>query len=154
MLPWIVILAIIGLVLVVVEMLIPGFGVFGILGAAGLVATTLLVAFEYGTAMFLMAVGGLILLFVIIIQVLRTKNVYNKFVLTEKLDTQDFDESSLKDLEGKEGVTITPLKPYGKGEFEGRQIDVFSKGEYIEKNKPIRIIEIRGKNVVVQEIVL
>ncbi len=153
MLPWIMILAIIGLVLVVVEMLIPGFGVFGIMGGAGLVVTTILIAMEYGTAAFLIAVGLLILLFLIIIKLLRTKNIYNKFILTERLETQDFDESTLQNLAGKEGVAITPLKPYGKGEFEGRQVDVFSNGEFIEKDKSIKIVDIRGKNVIVQEIV-
>lgn len=152
MLPWIIILAIVGLLLGIVEVLIPGFGVFGILGAIALFVSTILIAMTYGTVAFLITVGALIILFGIIIKILKTKKVYHKFVLSDRLDTQDFDETSIQGLEGKEGLTLTPLKPYGKANIEGRLVDVFSSGEFIEKNKTIQVIQIHGKNVVVQEI--
>ena len=43
MLPWIILLCIVGLALVFAEMLIPGFGVFGILGSVCLLGTAFLV---------------------------------------------------------------------------------------------------------------
>ena len=56
------------------------------------------------------------------------------------LNTKDFDESILQDMQGKKGISITTIQPYGKMEVEGIQIDVRSEGGYIEKNKMIEII--------------
>ena len=76
----------------------------------------------------------------------------DKFVLKDVLNTQDFDESILQDMQGKQGITITTVQPYGKMEVEGKQIDVCSEGGYIEKNKIVQIVQIRGKIVVVKEV--
>ncbi len=152
MLPWILILAVIGLMLVIAEVLIPGFGIFGILGVIALFISTLIIAFEYGTAAFIVTVAVLIVLVLLFIRLVKTTNIYKKFVLTDKMEAKDFDESTISGLLDKEGVTLTPLKPYGKAEFGGKVIDVFSKGEYVEKNRTVRVIQISGKNVVVKEV--
>ncbi len=82
----------------------------------------------------------------------KTKKVYDKFVLNDVLNTKDFDESILQDMQGKKGISITTIQPYGKMEVEGIQIDVRSEGGYIEKNKMIEIIQVKGKTVVVKEV--
>ena len=55
-------------------------------------------------------------------------------------------------MQGKKGMSITTIQPYGKMEVEGIQIDVCSEGGYIEKNKMIEIIQVKGKTVVVKEV--
>lgn len=152
MLPWILILAVIGLMLVIAEVLIPGFGIFGILGVIALFISTLMIAFEYGTIAFIVTVAVLIVLLFLFVRLVKTKNIYKKFVLTDTMEAQDFDEGTISDLQDKEGMTLTPLKPYGKAEFGGAVIDVFSDGEYVGKNRAVRVIQINGKNVVVKEV--
>lgn len=45
---------------------------------------------------------------------------YNKVVLRDKQEAQDFDESTLQGLLGAEGVTQTTLRPYGVADFQGK----------------------------------
>jgi len=152
MLPWIVILGIMGVGLVIVEALMPGFGIFGIGGFAALLASTVIIFIEYGLLAFLVAIFVLIVLFFLLILLMKKSGVYKKVILTEKQDTQDFDESTIADLVGKKGKTMTQLRPYGKAKFEDREVDVFSEGGFIEKQKDVQVIRINGKNVTVKEI--
>lgn len=152
MLPWITILGIMGLGLVIVEALVPGFGVFGIGGIIALAVSTVMIAIEYGVTAFLVAVLVLAILFVVLLMLVKKSGIYKKVILTEQQDAQDFDESTIGDLVGKEGKTTTQLKPYGKAKFQDREVDVFSEGALIERGKNVRVIAVKGKNVIVQEI--
>ena len=150
MLVWIVMLGIIGLILLMAEALIPGFGIFGIIGGACMLGSTAMAGIKYGFGVFLMMIAAFIVLLLLFISVANKKK--DKFVLKDVLNTQDFDESILKYMQGKQGITITTVQPYGKMEVEGKQIDVCSEGGYIEKNKIVQIVQIRGKIVVVKEV--
>ena len=120
MLPWIILLCIVGLALVFAEMLIPGFGVFGILGSVCLLGTAFLVAKVYGITAFLITVVLLVIAFALMIVLAKKSGFYNKVVLRDKQEAQDFDESTLQGLLGAEGVTQTTLRPYGVADFQGK----------------------------------
>ena len=152
MLVWIVILGIIGLMLVIAEAFIPGFGIFGIAGGIALISSTVIAGIKYGFGVFLIMIATFIILLLLFVRFAKTKKVYDKFVLNDVLNTKDFDESILQDMQGKKGISITTIQPYGKMEVEGIQIDVCFEGGYIEKNKMIEIIQVKGKTVVVKEV--
>ena len=59
-------------------------------------------------------------------------------------------EDGLDQLNGKEGIARTTLRPAGIVEIEGRRIDVVSQGGYISPNAPVRVIKVEGRRVVVQ----
>lgn len=151
MLPWIILLCIVGLALVFAEMLIPGFGVFGILGSICLLGTAFLVAKVYGITAFLVTVVLLVVVFVLMIVLVRKSGFYNKVVLRDKQETQDFDESTLQGLLGAEGVTQTTLRPFGVADFHGKIVDVCSSGDFIDRGKRVRVTQIQGKTVTVVE---
>jgi membrane-bound serine protease (ClpP class) len=56
------------------------------------------------------------------------------------------------ELVGKEGVTLTELRPVGVGQFEGKRLDIIAEGEYIEEQTSVRIVEARGSRVVVRSV--
>lgn len=151
MLPWIIIIGIIGLVLVFAEILMPGFGIFGILGGAAVVVTAVLAYFSYGVQGFLLALVLLVAAFVAMILFAKKTGMYNKVVLKDKLETKDFDESVLTGLMGMEGITQTTLRPFGVAEFNGRNVDVCSSGDFIDRGKKVRVTQISGKTVTVVE---
>lgn len=151
MLPWIIIIGIIGLVLVFAEILMPGFGIFGILGGAAVVVTAVLAYFSYGVQGFLLALVLLVVAFVAMILFAKKTGMYNKVVLKDKLETKDFDESVLTGLMGMEGITQTTLRPFGVAEFNGRNVDVCSSGDFIDRGKKVRVTQISGKTVTVVE---
>lgn len=151
MLPWIGVLAILGLVLVFAEMLIPGFGVFGVFGIISLLCSTILAAKIYGVFVFLIMLVSLIILFFVLLLFAKKSGLYNKVVLHERQEMQDFDESKLVGLIGKIGTTQTTLRPFGIAEFEGENYDVRSLGDFIEKNEKVKVVQISGKIVTVKE---
>jgi membrane-bound serine protease (ClpP class) len=52
---------------------------------------------------------------------------------------------------GEHGIADSPLRPAGKARFGDRFIDVVSDGAFIDREKPVRVIEIAGNRVVVRE---
>ena len=53
---------------------------------------------------------------------------------------------------GKTGVAIAPLCPGGKAQFDDQLLDVITRGEMVERGRPVRIIGHTGPNAVVEEI--
>ncbi len=151
MLAWIVILCLIGLILVFAEMLIPGFGVFGILGSIFLVGTTLLVAKVYGMFSFLWTVAILIVVFVLLLIIVKKSGIYQKVILKEKQKAKDFDESILEGLQAQIGVTTSTLRPYGTAKFGEQMVDVCSDGDFIDRGEQVIVTQIKGKTVKVKK---
>ena len=151
MLAWIVILCLIGLILVFAEMLIPGFGVFGILGSIFLIGTTLLVAKIYGMISFLWTVAILIVVFILLLVIVKKSGIYQKVILKDKQEAQDFDESILQGLKGQVGITTSTLRPYGTAEFGDKTVDVCSDGDFIDRDEQVIVTKIKGKTVKVKK---
>lgn len=145
-------LFLLGFALLAIELFVPGFGVPGILGLCSIMIASLIVAETYGPLAVVAILIIIIILCFIIFKIIKKNKVYTRLVLEDQLDAQDFDENSICHLMGREGVTIVPLKPYGKVDFDGFIVDVFSNGEYISKGKLVRVICINGKNVTVKAI--
>ena len=150
MLPWIIILTLLGLLLLFVEILMPGFGLFGILGTLSLMGALLLAYKIYGFFVFLMLLILAVLLFFAMILFAKKSGLYNKVVLKEQQQEKGFDESTLQGLLGKIGVTHTELKPFGVAELDGKLVDVCSTGEFIDRGTQIQVIQIVGKTVTVK----
>ncbi len=53
-------------------------------------------------------------------------------------------------LPGLKGQAVTSLHPGGAGEFGDRRIDVVTRGEFIDDGAPIRIVQARGRRVIVE----
>ncbi|MCE5341921.1 MAG: hypothetical protein LLF92_12485 [Planctomycetaceae bacterium] len=54
---------------------------------------------------------------------------------------------------GMTGVAITILRPAGKAKFDDAMADVVAEGDYIQKDKPVKIVQIQGSKIVVREII-
>ena len=150
MLPWIIILTLLGLLLLFVEILMPGFGLFGILGTLSLMGALVLAYKIFGFFVFLMLLILAVLLFFAMILFAKKSGLYNKVVLKEQQQEKGFDESTLQGLLGKSGVTHTELKPFGVAELDGKLVDVCSTGEFIDRGTQVQVIQIVGKTVTVK----
>ncbi len=145
-----ILLTLMGLLLLLMEVILPGFGIFGISGSIALILSFTLTNIQYGFNVFLMMF--LVSLFFIAIIIYIAKRKKDKFVLNNTLKTQGFDVTILQGLEGKQGITLTTLQPYGTIEVEGKQIDVTSNEGYIEKNTIVQIVQVKGKTVIVKKV--
>lgn len=144
-----------GFVLVGVEMVVPGFGAPGISGIVCLVAGIFLTAdsIEQGVLITVVVIVALGILMTIIMGFLSQKKFKSPIILdTDVKAGAPIDPSDLTYLLGKEGVAATDLKPAGKGDFEGVELDIFSEGQYIKKGTRIVISKVNQKKLMVKEL--
>lgn len=145
-----------GLALVVVEMFYPGFGVPGTIGVVLLFFAVSMTATSVMEALVLvgiiLAILGIVLKMVL--QSAKEGRLSKTLVLNESL-RKELGFSGTEDLQeylGKEGTTVTPLRPAGIAEINQTKLDVVSEGEFIEKGRKVTVIKAEGRRVVVQEV--
>ena len=84
MFPWIVVLAVLGLVMIFAEILMPGFGLFGILGTISLFGSLALTFKIYGLILFLIMLVAVVVVFFAMVFLAKQSGLYNKIVLKDK----------------------------------------------------------------------
>ena len=145
-----------GIILLVIEMFVPSFGVLGILGIIGVIYGIAHAAFDTGNALRTLGLAALVALAVIavVVYVFRKRGVWNRFILSEQLTTeQGYVPNLSRDrLLGLEGTAQSLLRPAGVAEFGGERVDVVTSGEYIERGSRVRVIAVDGTRVLVKEI--
>ncbi|HYG77136.1 MAG TPA: NfeD family protein [Planctomycetota bacterium] len=62
------------------------------------------------------------------------------------------DAPPLTELVGKEGVTLTTLRPGGAAMIGQQRVDVVTQGKFVDPNTPVRVIQVEGSRVVVEPI--
>jgi len=151
-----IVLFVLGLALLIIELFVPSFGILGLLGGASLITGVTLAAANPMTA-FISLIIAVILAIVIVAIVARTnkgRGVWNKFILRDKLTTEEGYISAEEKISllGKEGTAVTALRPAGTVRIGDDRIDVVTSGEFIDANRPVKVIKAEGTWVVVKEI--
>ena len=150
------ILMLVGVVLLVVEMYIPGFGVPGILGIGSLALSFILLKPTMEQGLVLLAVLAAVLcvaLSICLFTASRGRLSKSRLVLNDVAVPADIAENNdLNYFIGKTGAAHTALRPSGIGEFDGVKLNVVSDGEFITAGRPIRVQRVEGNKIVVSEI--
>ncbi|MBQ3848974.1 MAG: hypothetical protein IKX58_09000 [Clostridia bacterium] len=146
-----------GMILIVIEMLMPGFGVAGISGGIALIAGLIIGSDSLSGAMFSLLIV-LVLLALISIPIFRSaiKGRLSKspVVLNTSIEsgsTELFDEG-IKALVGKTGRTVTALHPSGIAVIDGKRVDVATTAEFIDKDTDIVVVSTSGMKVLVKRV--
>ncbi len=141
-----------GMIAVAAEVLvIPGFGIAGILGGLTVIAGIISAWTQFGPFWGQVAIlgtllgGGGLTVFAF-----KSKTIRKRLVLETQLVRGGGTESQdLLALVGKRGITTTDLRPAGMAEIDNQRIDVVSEGGYIERETPIKVVDIEGPRVIV-----
>lgn len=152
---WQAIILVAGLLLVVVEMFHPGFGAPGITGAILILLAIVLIANTILQALILIIIV-LAVLGVALSLVLQsaTKGRLSKTLILNDSLKKESGFIGTEDLDyflGKEGVTLSILRPAGTADFDGVKLDVVSEGDFIPKDSTVRIIKVEGRRIVVRQ---
>ncbi|MEA4928848.1 MAG: NfeD family protein [Candidatus Limiplasma sp.] len=153
----IVICFLVGVALLVAEVFMPGFGIAGISGIVLEIISIVLTYLKYGG----LASLGLTVVILAVIGIsisvsLRsaTRGRLSKSpIILHQAETSAEGYNATTDMEvflGKEGQTVTVLRPTGMAEFDGVKLNVVSDGEYIPKGTPVRVDRVEGVRVVVR----
>ncbi len=145
-----------GLVLLLVEAFIPNFGIVGLIGVGFIIASVVLSTATIGEGIIMILVS--IFLAAIIIAVsyryLRRTGLWSQIVLqfAETKEQGYVGPGDATHLVGKTGVTITPLRPAGVAEIEGKRVDVVSEGGFIAQSSDVKVVSTEGTRIVVRSL--
>ena len=166
---WEIVLFFIGIVFIALEVfVIPGFGVFGILGLFTSIGALILIMLNNDMFDFTFVVSkdivnaslsvlisvfafGILILFGGI--KLTDSQAFKKISLdeTQNSDLGYISKKYSDDLIGEKGKTFTVLRPSGKILINDEIYDATSSGEFIEKNTKVKIISNEGSNLKVKK---
>ena len=166
---WEIVLFFIGIVFIALEVfVIPGFGIFGILGLFTSIGALILIMLNNDMFDFTFVVSkdivnaslsvlisvfafGILILFGGI--KLTDSQAFKKISLdeTQNSDLGYISKKYSDDLIGKKGKTFTVLRPSGKILINDEIYDATSSGEFIEKNTKVKIINNEGSNLKVKK---
>jgi membrane-bound serine protease (ClpP class) len=60
------------------------------------------------------------------------------------------DSSQLAELVGRTGRVLSPLRPVGMCEFDGRKVECVAESGYVQKDKNVDVIRVEGTQVTVR----
>lgn len=151
-----IILLVAGFVLAAVELTMPGFGLPGISAIVCLIAGIFLLAdtIEEGILITVVVIVVLGILLTIIMGLLTKRKLKSPIILDTDVKAEDsyLNSSDLEYLVHREGVAVTDLRPAGKGNFDGIDLDVSSDGSYIERGTPVVIDRVSEKRLIVKRL--
>ncbi|NOZ22879.1 MAG: serine protease [Planctomycetes bacterium] len=167
---WEVLIFILGLALLAVEVFVlPGFGIAGVTGLL-LIAVALVLSFqpfviprtpfevEMTKSALLKVLGSVVASVIgmcILARYLPETSIFSRIILKSAQSPGTgyvVASAERQDLVGKEGVSVSNLRPVGRAEIGDEVLSVVTLGEMVEKGRKIRVLEVKGNRVVVREI--
>lgn len=145
-------LLIVGLALLVAEVMLVSFGV--ILALAGVaLLSAVFVAFQSSVTFGAIIVGTEAVLTPLVLmasfKLLPKTKLGKELILAGTAGTAAAADPALSALLRKEGVTLTPLRPAGYARIDGRKIDVTTRGEMLDADVAIVVLDVSANRVVV-----
>ena len=151
----------VGLIFIIIEVFVPGFGFFGVTGSISMVAGIIVrIAMKprlnvTQSIMMILLVIAVFAVCGIVMVHSASHGVLGKTGLFENKSTlsKDYDQvdKSLRKLVGKSGKTVSPLNLGGKAKIRGKIYDVLSINSYIDAGVNIKVVEIKNNTIMVRK---
>ena len=166
---WEIILFFTGIVLIVIEVFVlPGFGVFGVMGLFTSIGSLILIMlnndlFDFtfvlskdlvnSSLSVLISVFSFLLLIIFGGVKITDSKAFKKIALeqTQEKSKGFISQKYSDDLVGMKGKSFSVLRPSGKVTIEDKIYDASTSGEFIEKNKIITVISNEGSSLKVKK---
>ncbi len=154
MIRWTIFFYFVGLLLVCIEVFIPG-GVVGFIGLAA-IATSFFLAFtKIGTAFggYFMGMGFVLLtvaLYICFRFVPKTRMAKFLFLKSTEKGFTGTSEARMSVLLGQIGTALTPLRPSGMAHIAGQRVNVVTDGTFVDKDMQVKVTKVEGNRVIVR----
>ena len=143
-----------GLALILAEVLFPSFGVLSVLATVSIVVSIGLAFRESTAAGLTFLVVAAILVPVVIVggfKFFPRSPVGKQMVLPGlSFDSEAGVDASLQALLGGRGTLEADCRPAGIARFDGRRVDVVSRGEWVAAGANVEVIDVQGNRVIVR----
>ncbi|MBT3312271.1 MAG: serine protease [Desulfobacterales bacterium] len=147
-----IILQLAGVVVIIAEIFIPSGGVLAVV-SLGLIGYSLFLVFSSMSAEigFLFLAADIIIIPFLVIAglkiIAKSPAALRKELSSDQGVTSQ--DPELINYLGKEGIAITDLRPAGIAKIDGKRVDVVSRGEYLEKDTPVKVYSVTGNQIIV-----
>lgn len=145
-----------GVILLIVEAFMPGFGVPGTSGIILLLAGVAMTWYEYGAMVGLGTTVAVLALVGVAISVslksASSGRLSKSDLILNDTETPPSENADMQLLVGKEGVVKNTLRPVGTAEFDCGKLHVTSDGEYVSEGQKVRIVRVEGTQIFVNKI--
>lgn len=144
-----------GILLLALELFIPGFGIMGILGSI-LTGYSLLDSFNnslFAIIVLFVTAASIVISVTAFIRLGFSANLFDKTILKSG-QTREKGYNSKKDysnLIGRIGRSKTILRPTGVIDIDGNLYDAKSNSEFIKKDVEVKVLEMKDGHIVVKE---
>ncbi|HYK72104.1 MAG TPA: nodulation protein NfeD [Pseudoneobacillus sp.] len=151
-----IILFVLGIILVFLELFVPG-GIIGVIGFGAIIGSLFLASdnvIHMGISIVIALLVSIIASIFMIKVLGRKMSFFKKIILTDSTNTEQGYVSNVNRVEllGEIGITLTQLRPAGKIMVKDEIVDAVSEGAFIQKDKQIKVIKVEGPRIVVREI--
>lgn len=148
-------LVLLGLLLLAVEIFVPGFGVFGVAGIVSVLAGVFLSAPTRTLAAWYAAITllGATVAGAFLVYRFSRHGLGHWLTLQTRLDTPHGyvpQRQALAELTGARGTALTPLRPAGVALFGEQRVDVVTEGEFLPAQTAVVVLKVEGTRVVVR----
>jgi membrane-bound serine protease (ClpP class) len=161
---------VLGVALLSVELFItPGFGIPGSLGLLCILGSVFVMLAERmptspsfqvddllrPLAIMTFSTFGAIVTASLILVFLPKTNMLKGLFLAESTSREagfSATEDKPQSMIGREGITVSELRPAGIADFDKERLDVVTEGDYIEAGRRVKIVRVAGRQVVVKAI--
>jgi len=144
------ILMIFAIALAIIEMFFPGFGFFGVSAVILFTISSILFILNVWWGIFVVF-GVAIALAVLIVIAVKSAKTREDIFHSENLKEDTESVKIPQNYVGKEGITTTPLRPFGFANIEDNILQVCSEGgKFVESSEKVTIIGISDNNIVVR----
>jgi len=150
----------IGFVAIFIELFVPAAGVIGAAGVITMIVSAVLAYIHHGRAtgtafLAILLIGTPAVLWVGL-KAFPGTFVGKRMILGKTFGAEQgytsFTGDRYEGLAGKEGMTVTMLRPSGMARIGGVKYSVVTGGEPVEKNQLVRVVKVEGSRIVVRKI--
>lgn len=147
-----------GVILCIVEVFVPGFGILGILGGifsvGGIVARSIMGA-TFAQILYMILVDVSLVCLSIILMIISTRCGFirhSSLVESKTSISVNYgkDNKQLLKMLGKTTFATTEFKPTGKFNYNGETYEATTYGEFIQKGEKIQIVEVKADKIFVR----
>ena len=150
------VLFITGFILLVVEGIVPGFGLPGISGIIFVIIGTILAMDSLKLGLLSLSTAIIITAAVTIILVKRgfKSSLFTSIILNAKHDGDKgyLSRESMDEYLSKQGITLSEMRPSGFIDIGGHKLDALSMDGFIPRNVPVVVSKVEGSKIFVRRI--
>lgn len=148
----VVLLCVVGLLLLVAEVVFVSFGVIATAAAIALLSA-IFVAFQqsvaFGATMVVVEAVASPVVLTLAFKMLPKTRFGKAMILAGPQAVGTAEDPALRALVGKHGVTVSALRPAGFARIDGARVDVVTRGEMLDADCPVVVLDVAGNRVVV-----